>query len=100
MLLLFIYFVEFNSLGLLVCNEFIYYYEILFFIGRSGFVVELVGLSMFVLIWLEKLVVQKVYFYDEVFVIKNGRLYVFVYNLFKSVLYVQMNIDIKFCIKY
>lgn len=57
MLLLFIYFVEFNSLGLLVCNEFIYNYEILFFIGRSGFVVELVGLSMFVLIWLEKLVV-------------------------------------------
>lgn len=100
MLLLFIYFVEYNSLGLLVCNEFIYNYEILFFIGRSGFVVELVGLSMFVLIWLEKLVVQKVYFYDGVFVIKNGRLYVFVYNLFKSVLYVQMNIDIKFCIKY
>lgn len=57
MLLLFIYFVEFNSLGLLVCNEFIYNYEFLFFIGRSGFVVELVGLSMFVLIWLEKLVV-------------------------------------------
>lgn len=85
MLLLFIHSVEPNSLGLPVCNEFIHNHEILFLIGRSGSAVELVGLSMSALTWLEKLAAQKVYPYDGVYAIKNGRLHAFVHNLSKSV---------------
>lgn len=62
---------------------------------------ELVGLSMSALTWLEKLAAQKVYPYDGVSAIKNGRLHVFMHDLSKGVphVYMYMNIHFKFCIK-